>query len=63
MKTLLCCLTLLVVALYYGVLAYAPGLLAGRLAGWPLSILFALAAFAALFAITLFAALRRDDTP
>ncbi|MCP9760723.1 hypothetical protein EGI20_15735 [Aquitalea sp. S1-19] len=63
MKTLLCCLTLLVVALYYGVLAYAPGLLAGYLAGWPLSILFALAAFAALFAITLFAALRRDDTP
>ena len=61
MKILLPGLTLAIVALYYGLLAFAPSLLSGRFAGWPLSILLALAAFAGLFALTLAGSLNRDD--
>ncbi|MCW3479999.1 DUF485 domain-containing protein [Neisseriaceae bacterium JH1-16] len=48
------CLILLLalVAGYYGVIAFAPALLTGSVAGWPLSILVVLALFALGFAIT-----------
>lgn len=38
---------------YFGLIAAAPGLLAGTLAGWPRSILLALLMFLLFFAITL----------
>jgi len=61
------CLILLLalVAGFYGVVAFAPGLLAGSVAGWPLSILVVLALFALGFAITVLyarAAAARDGS-
>ncbi|MGL6071446.1 hypothetical protein [Craterilacuibacter sp.] len=61
MKILLPGLTLAIVALYYGLLAFAPSLLAGRIAGWPLSILLALASFSGLFILAFAGSLKRDD--
>jgi len=48
------CLIVLLAAVagFYGVVAFAPGLLAGSVAGWPLSILVVLTLFALGFAIT-----------
>ncbi|MDN0074843.1 DUF485 domain-containing protein [Crenobacter sp. SG2303] len=56
------CLILLLalVAGYYGVVAFAPSLLAGSLSGWPVSIVVALALFALGFAITVLYARAAD---
>jgi len=50
---LLACLVGLCCAGYYGVIAFAPGLLSGRIGGIPLSIAVALALFLLFFAVTL----------
>ncbi|MBV8681073.1 MAG: DUF485 domain-containing protein [Aquitalea sp.] len=54
---LACCLG------YFGLIASAPGLLAGTLAGWPRSILLALLLFGLFFAITLLHIRMQDRKP
>jgi len=54
---LLACLVGLSCAAYYGVIAFAPGLLSGRVAGIPVAVAVALALFLLFFGVTLLYAL------
>jgi len=61
---LLACLVGLSSAAYYGVVAFAPGLLSGRIAGIPISIAVALGLFLLFFAVTvLYSLAGSDDVP
>lgn len=63
LATVLATLVVLACAGYYGIVAFAPHLLAGRIAGYPVAVVLALGLFLVFFGATLLYTLCVKDKP